>query len=226
VGPHGQLQRDRGQTDAGSWAAGMPVRCGVVMLVALLVTWFAPGAASAATNRPTADPAPQKAPAVSPTTPAPDPVPQASVKAAAKSQPVHSAPPTTSISRPVVTAPRIARSTAPAAATPAAVNASTVGRTPARTAPATPHHPAKVVAAPRHHPAPARRLETHPIALSLPFTPLLTDLLRFPHAVLHAGEAGHRDGVLLLLSSLAMGVLAVSSFGLLRRLRRLDRSVR
>ena len=64
---------------------------------------------------------------------------------------------------------------------------------------------------------------SHPIVLSLPGAFLLKDLLRLPHAALHAGEdASHHDGVLLLLSAVAMGVLAVSSFSLLRRLKRLE----
>jgi hypothetical protein len=54
----------------------------------------------------------------------------------------------------------------------------------------------------------------------------LKDLLRLPHAALHAGGAGHSDGVLLLLSSVAMGVLAVASFTLMRRLKRLEGQVR
>ena len=87
-----------------------------------------------------------------------------------------------------------------------------------------PHHPAaKISHAPARHHAAARPTESHPIVLSLPVAFLLKDFLRLPHAALHAGEAaGHRDGGLLLLSSLAMGVLAVSSFSLLRTLKRLE----
>jgi len=51
---------------------------------------------------------------------------------------------------------------------------------------------------------------------------LPSDLVRVPQA---AGAVDHRDGVLLLLSSVAMGVLAVASFALLRRLRRLAGAV-
>jgi hypothetical protein len=47
-------------------------------------------------------------------------------------------------------------------------------------------------------------------------------LLGLPRAALRAGEQTHRDGTLLLLSSLAMGVLAVSSFALMWRLKRLE----
>ncbi|MBV8711605.1 MAG: hypothetical protein JOY56_07485, partial [Solirubrobacterales bacterium] len=60
------------------------------------------------------------------------------------------------------------------------------------------------------------------IALSFPLGSLTSELFRLPRAALHAGEADHRDGVLLLLSALAMGVVAVSSFTLLRRLKRLQ----
>jgi hypothetical protein len=48
------------------------------------------------------------------------------------------------------------------------------------------------------------------------------DLLLLPGKALDAGATGRRNGVLLLLSSLAMAVLAVASFALLRRLRRLE----
>jgi hypothetical protein len=60
----------------------------------------------------------------------------------------------------------------------------------------------------------------------LPLAFLLKDLLRLPHAALHVGGAGHSDGVLLLFSSVAMGVLAVASFALMRRLKRLEGQVR
>ena len=59
----------------------------------------------------------------------------------------------------------------------------------------------------------------HPISLSFLLGILPSDLFRVPQA---AGAVGHPDGVLLLLSSVAMGVLAVASFGMLRRLRRLE----
>lgn len=48
------------------------------------------------------------------------------------------------------------------------------------------------------------------------------DFLLLPDRALHSGETGNRDGVLLLLTSLAMAVLAVASLALLRRLRRLE----
>jgi len=48
------------------------------------------------------------------------------------------------------------------------------------------------------------------------------DLLLLPAGALHSGGTGHRDGVLLLLTSLAMAALAVASLALLRRMRRLE----
>jgi len=53
--------------------------------------------------------------------------------------------------------------------------------------------------------------------LSLP-----RDLLLFPREALRAGPPVHRNGILLLLSSVAMGVVAVASFTLLRRLKGLE----
>jgi len=74
----------------------------------------------------------------------------------------------------------------------------------------------------RAHRAPApRQARSEATQLSFPLS-LPRDLLLLPGSALHAGETGHRDGVLLLLSSLAMAVLAVASFTLLRRLRRLE----
>ena len=75
--------------------------------------------------------------------------------------------------------------------------------------------PSRRTAAARPPPQPA----AHPISLSFLFGLLPSDLLRLPHA---AGGVSHPGGVLLLLSSVAMGVLAVASFALFRRLRRLE----
>jgi hypothetical protein len=58
----------------------------------------------------------------------------------------------------------------------------------------------------------------HPISQSFLLGLLPADLLRLPKA----DAVSHRDGVLLLLSSVAMAVLAVASFALLRRLRKLE----
>ena len=65
----------------------------------------------------------------------------------------------------------------------------------------------------------AAKPATHPISLSFVLGILPSHWLRVPQA---AGDVDHPSGVLLLLSSVAMGVLAVASFALLRRLRRLE----
>jgi hypothetical protein len=204
----------------------------MVVLAVLTLSSVIPTPASAASHRQSADPSPQKAPpSSSSSAPAPDPAPQAAVR----SQPTHSTPPATLPSHatapatprsvPAVVAPRIVHASAPARTSPTAVaQVSTVNRAPQKPHTHTPGHPAAKVshAPPRHHAA-ARRTESQPIAISLPAAFLLKDILRLPHAALHAGEdVSHRGGVLLLLSSLAMGLLAVSSFSLLRRLRRLE----
>jgi hypothetical protein len=77
-----------------------------------------------------------------------------------------------------------------------------------------------------HHHAARRLVPSAPpagtsrVALSFPLSFIATDLLRLTSG-LRAGAAAHPgNGVLLLLSSLAMAALAVSSFTLLRRLKR------
>jgi hypothetical protein len=76
-----------------------------------------------------------------------------------------------------------------------------------------------------HH-ALTTRPGTHPISLSFFLGRLPNDLLRLPQAALHADEDSQGGGILLLLSSVAMGVLAVSSFALMRRLKRTEASPR
>jgi hypothetical protein len=52
---------------------------------------------------------------------------------------------------------------------------------------------------------------------------LANDLRRLvPGGALPAGAAAHPDGILLLLSALAMGAFALSGFALLRRLKRYE----
>jgi hypothetical protein len=58
------------------------------------------------------------------------------------------------------------------------------------------------------------------VALSFPLSFIATDLLRLTSGLRAGAAARPEDGVLLLLSSLAMAALAVSSFALLRRLKR------
>jgi hypothetical protein len=201
------------------------------MLTLLLVLGsLGPSAATASSRRPSADPAPQKAPAVeSPSTRAPDPAPQA----VPKSPPSHSTSSGTSQTRPtVITAgsPHIVKLTAPGrpistssaaplrpnAASPNVAARSTTSRAVAR---AVRHH-AAVSHAAHHHAPPATRPVAQPISLSVLRGLLPTHLLRVP--ALQSGGGNHPDGVLLLLCSLAMAVLAVSSFSLLRRLKRLE----
>jgi hypothetical protein len=60
------------------------------------------------------------------------------------------------------------------------------------------------------------------VALSFPVESLPNALLGLPHTAFHAGAGTHSNGLLLLLSSLAMGALAGASFALVRRLRRFE----
>jgi len=71
-----------------------------------------------------------------------------------------------------------------------------------------------------------RQRKPEAVSLSQLFSPLPKALLGLPRAAYHATAESHHDGVLLLLSSLAMSLLAVSSFSLLRRLKRLKGQLR
>ena len=189
------------------------------MLALLLVSGFAPGAASASTHGSSPDPSPQKAPPVpSSSTPAPDPTPQA----APKPQPSYSAPtPTESAPAPVVprsvptvVTPPIVHPTAPSQPSSGTAHVGTAPRQRVDPKAPAPHRAARVSHAPprpRHVP-PAHATKAQRVSLSFPLASLTSELFRLPHAALRAGEAGHRGGLLLLLSSLAMGVVAVSSF--------------
>jgi uncharacterized protein involved in exopolysaccharide biosynthesis len=55
---------------------------------------------------------------------------------------------------------------------------------------------------------------------------LANDLRRLIPRAPPAGAAAHPDGILLLLSALAMGAFALSGFALLRRLKRYERQAR
>ena len=231
IGPRGLRQRYRGH--AGSWAASTLARFGALLAAALILLSGLMTDAAAGTLRASADPSPQKAPpAVSSSTPAPDPAPQT----APRSQSSHSTPPATQ-SAPLTQSspPPVIPSSLPATTTPAnpAAADSTgpsqptsasarVATSPSvnRQAPA-PHRPLRGTHAPRHG-APAPATKSQRISLSFPLATLTKDLFRLPRAALHAGEAGRAGGVLLLLSAVAMGVVAVSGFSLLRRLKRLE----
>ena len=163
------------------------------------------GAAGANASAPT----PQKAPSGQPS---PDPAPQAETK------PHTSTPSTPAISRHVAVS---SARTESAPVTPRAVVRTTTVTTvaPASDSPATP--PARHATTQRHaavHRAtPTRHPESQTTSLAFPFT-LPRDLLLLPHA----GTDSRGGGVLLLLSAAAMGVLALASVSLLRRLRRLE----
>jgi hypothetical protein len=206
--------------DAGSWAARIVARiCGTMILALVASSWPAAAGATAVTRGHASDPAPQKAPVVgSSSQPSPDPAPQAEVGSTVTHT---SVPRTPTIRVPVVVAPattvRTPASTVRTAATVGAPAANNVTSSPSPAQPVrrnSSHVRVPHVAAPHHAQPQATRL-SFPLALP-------RDLLLLPDRALHVGEAGHRDGVLLLLSSLAMAVLAVASFALLRRLRRLE----
>jgi hypothetical protein len=184
---------------------------GESVVLALLV-FCATGAAGASASTP----APQKAPSAGTSgQPSPDPAPQADVK------PHVSIPTAPAVRRPVVvssapaeTTPRIVHVQTSPATTPAAPSSSTRAPTPSR--PVTPHLA-------RHRPTAARRPpvterpRSQATSLAFPLT-LPRDLLLLPRA----GTDSRSDGVLLLLSAMAMGMLTLASLSLLRRLRRLE----
>jgi hypothetical protein len=207
-------QRYRGQTDAGSWAAYALARLGWIVLVAALVmSAWTTSDAIAASHGAAPDPSPQKAPTAAPSnSPSPDPAPQAAVKPSVPQVSV----PSTHVPAVVSPAGTVAgRTTAPQSAS---AQSSHVTSGPTATKAAAPSR-AKHPSGPPAH----RRPVAHgsPVSFSFPFAFLPQDLLRLPRALLHAGAQARDNGVLLLLSSVAMAVLAVASFTLFRRLRRL-----
>ncbi len=214
IGPKGLGQRHRGQTEARSWGADTLARFGGLLVIGVLVIGVLVPCAANASVRPAPDPSPQRAPATA--SPGPDPAPQAVVS----SQPSHGATSSTTSTRtsaPIV--PRIVRAVPAQPHLSPAVSAAVPRHTPASPKPAvsvTRHaRRPSVKQAPSHHarPAPGTRV-------SLPF--LVTSVRRLTSGLLVTGKvSAPGDGLLLLLSSLAMAALAVSSFVLLRRLRRL-----
>jgi hypothetical protein len=223
-------QRFPGQSGVDSWAAGKLARLGQAAVFALIVSsCLMPPAAGATSRGAAAEPSPQRAPApLASARATPDPPPQA----AARSHPT--APPTTSGRVPTVVrpVPTVGARTTPL--TPA------IRRQPSSVAPVTtsaPSHAARPAPSGRPHhasrshaparPAPPMRRSTPPsVSFSFPFASLPKSLLGLPRAALHADAEAHHGGVLLLLSSLAMGAFAAASFALLRRLRRLEGSAR
>jgi hypothetical protein len=210
-------QRYGGQTDAGSWTARTLARIGgaAVVVVLALNCLGLPAAQAAAVHGHAGDPSPQAAPGSSASTPAPDPAP----RAAPRSTPIRTSTPTTR------------QTTSPVSnGHPTTVTSSPV--VPARTSSVTPASssvPPHAASAPAHpvshhavrHVPPPRTTTTRVGSLSFPLA-LPRDLLLLPGAALRDGVPGRRDGVLLLLSAVAMAVVAVASFTLLRRLRRLE----
>jgi hypothetical protein len=212
----GTWQRRRGQTDAGSWAAEIVARiCGTVILVLVAFSWPGAAGATAATRGHASDPAPQKAPTSGASSqPAPDPAPQANTTSPAPHRSTVSSPP---IRVPAVTTPARTVVVTPAR-TVSAPATKIVAWSPRLAESARPTPPVHVrvhrVETPRHAPSQATPL-SFPLAIP-------RDLLLLPGKAFGEGTTGHRDGVLLLLSAMAMAVLAVASFTLLRRLRRLE----
>jgi hypothetical protein len=210
-------QRYGGQAHTGSWTARILARIGGAAVVAVLALncLGLPVAQAAAVHRHADDPSPQAAPGPSTSTPAPDPAPQA----APRSTPTHTSTPSirqttsaTSTTHPIT----VASSPVVPARTSAVPPVSSA--VPSRAASAR-AHPASHHAV-RHAPA-ARTTSTRVGRLSFPLV-LPRDLLLLPRAALHAGVPGHKNGVLLLLSAVAMAVVAVASFTLLRTLRSLE----
>ena len=210
-------QRCGGQTDAGSWTARTLARIGGAAVVAVLAQSClgVSGAQAVALHGHAGDPSPQAAPGSSASTPAPDPAPQAAPRSTPirtstpstreTTSPVSNWHPTTVISSPVV--PVRTSSVTPA-------SSSVPSRGTSAPAHSVSHHRV------RHLP-PARTTSTRVGSLSFPLA-LPRDLLLLPGDALRAGDPGHQNGVLLLLSAAAMTVVAVASFTLLRRLRRLE----
>jgi hypothetical protein len=211
-------QRYRGQTDWSSWAARVFARSGEALALALLLLGCLGAAGASAAN-----PTPQKAPAsTSSRQPSPDPAPQAEVKPSTSHT---SAPTAPAIRRPnaVSSSPALTNTSAATrprvvqlATSPAATGAPSRGaRVPPRSRRAATHATAA------HHSRATSR--ESPQTTSIPFPLALPrDLLLLPRAALNSGTGSRRSGVLLLLSAVAMGVLALASLTLLRRLRRLE----
>jgi hypothetical protein len=213
---HYRSRRYRGQKEAGSCTARTVARMsGLAAAAVLSLASLAPAGAQAASHGNAGDPSPQPAPVSTGAAPSPDPAPQAATQSTPSHASTPSTPPisqvTPSVSsgsgggsgQPVVSspvAPAHASSTAPPS-----------DRVRTHSAPAQVSH--RVV---RHAPA-ARRPSTRVGPLSFPLS-LPRALLLIPRA----GAPAHRNGLLLLLSSVAMAVVAVASFAMLRRLRRLE----
>lgn len=211
-------QRYRGQTDRSSWAARVFALSGEALVFSLLLLGCLGAAGAGAAN-----PTPQKAPAsTSSRQPSPDPAPQAEVKPSTSHTSTPTAP---AISRPVAVSSSPAPTNTSAATGPRLVQLATspaATGAPSRGArvPPTSRRTATHATAAHHSPATPR---DSPHTTSIPFPLALpSDLLLLPRAALNSGTDSRRNGVLLLLSAVAMGVVALASLTLLRRLRRLE----
>jgi hypothetical protein len=211
TGRWGIWQRYRGQTERGSWAARVIAQLGESVVLALLV-FCATGVAGASASTP----APQKAPSAGTSgRPSPDPAPQADVKprVSTSTAPAVRRPVVVS-SAPAETTPRIVHVQTSPATTPAAPSSS--ARATTASPPVTPHlAPHRPTAARR--PPVIERPRSQVTSLAFPLT-LPRDLLLLPRT----GTDSRSNGVLLLLSAMAMGLLTLASLSLLRRLRRLE----
>ena len=172
-----------------------------------LVTLSLCSAAAAATP----DRAPSQGSGTVGTSPSPDPAPQL-----VRLSPAHGSAPPAAVT-PVSTAPSTTSShSAPATSERAS-------STPVERSTATPVEPAKAdrrspVMARKHHP-PAARLQhrtTGPVTVD-PAVPRIS-----PPALVATSREPEPNGVLLLLSSVSLGVLVVASLTLLRRVKRLN----
>jgi hypothetical protein len=211
-------QRYRGQTDWSSWAARVFARSGEALVLALLLLSCL-GAASASAANPT----PQTAPASkSSGEPSPDPAPQAEVKRSTSHTSTPSAPATR---RPGAVSSSPAPTNTSAATRPRSVRLAASPATtgaPSGAARVPPRSGLKATRATAAHHSPATH-RTSQQTTSIPFPLALPrDLLLLPRAALNSGAESRRNGVLLLLSAVAMGILALASLTLLRRLRRIE----
>jgi hypothetical protein len=184
----------------------------ILALVAL--SWPGAAGATAATRGHASDPAPQKAPTSGASSqPTPDPAPQANTTS---SPPPHRS----TVSSPTIRVPVITTPARTVVVTPT----TTVSAPATKIVASHPHQPARPTSpahARAHRAATPRHAQSQATPLSFPLA-IPRDLLLLPGTALGAGTTGHRNGVLLLLSSVAMAVVAVASFTLLRRLRRLE----
>lgn len=206
TGRRGRWQRYRGQTERGSWTARVIARLGESVVLALL---FLCGAG--ATFATASAPAPQTAPSARQSAqPSPDPAPQAEVKShvsVPETPTVHRS--TVVSSTPAETTPRVVHVQS-SPVTTIAPSSGARATTPSR--PVTPRRASTTRRPPAiHHP----RSQATSVAFPLAWP---KDLVLLPRA----GTESRGDGVLLLLSAAAMGVLTLASLSLLRRLRRLE----